>query len=68
MEGVVTIFGDIVAKFSTFSEEHSFILAVLLIVVIVLIVFATQKKNHITIDGDNHGNITIGKNNHIGKK
>jgi hypothetical protein len=37
MEGIVTLLGDIVAKFASFSEEHSFILAGLMIVTLFLI-------------------------------
>ncbi len=37
MEGIVTLLGDIVAKFASFSEEHSFILAGFMIVTLFLI-------------------------------
>ena len=37
MEGIFTLLGDIVAKFASFSEEHSFILAGFMIVTLFLI-------------------------------
>jgi len=80
MEEIITIFGNIVEKFSTFSEEHSFILAGLMIVTLFLIAgkmiesknpskeeTSTKDKNTTTISikNDNEAPIVIGDGNNV---